>query len=171
MEMEGRPLDRPADSIRKLKDFCVRCTVSRDATSMYDGRRLLRETNWEVLELLVGARTFGVSTEDDPVGLDLVHLVALCAKVPALDLLSDKRNKQTVAVRHVAIYLVRHHDQLSFPALGRLFSKDTSTIQYAVRKVRRLLDEGHGPVTRLCTQVESALRISKFVGAPSTGSI
>ena len=64
--------------------------------------------------LAASAETFGV-TRDDITG-------------PA-------RSGTPIVARQVAMYLCRTRTPLSFPALGRLFHRDHTTVMHAVKKI------------------------------------
>ena len=54
-------------------------------------------------------------------------------------ILGNKRQKEVVLARQVAMFLCREELGLSFPALGKLFGgKDHSTVLYAVNKIKLL---------------------------------
>ncbi|MCK6501981.1 chromosomal replication initiator protein DnaA [Myxococcota bacterium] len=56
------------------------------------------------------------------------------------DVKGTRRLKQVVRPRHVAMYLVRTHTELSFPDIGRVFGgRDHATVQHACKKIRALL--------------------------------
>ena len=52
------------------------------------------------------------------------------------------KNKGTAEARQVAIYLIRKLTNLSLPDIGKEFSKDHSTVLYAIRKVEMALKNG-----------------------------
>ncbi len=53
------------------------------------------------------------------------------------------KNKGTTEARQVAIYLIRKLTNLSLPDIGKEFSRDHSTILYAIRKVEVSLQSGN----------------------------
>ena len=53
------------------------------------------------------------------------------------------KNKGTTEARQIAIYLIRKLTNLSLPDIGKEFSKDHSTILYAIRKVEVALKNGN----------------------------
>jgi hypothetical protein len=50
-------------------------------------------------------------------------------------LLSDRRHKDFIAPRHVAIYLTRTITLMTFPQIGRRFGRDHSTAIFAFNKI------------------------------------
>lgn len=55
------------------------------------------------------------------------------------DLISAKRYGPLIPPRHIAIMLAAHLTPLSYPAIGRQFNRDHTSIMHAVRKMRPVL--------------------------------
>jgi len=53
------------------------------------------------------------------------------------DIISDSKTANLARPRHIAMHLARELTDWSFPALGKIFRRDHSTIQYACRKVKK----------------------------------
>lgn len=53
------------------------------------------------------------------------------------DLLSDRRAPNVAGPRQVAMWLAKTHTSHSLPAIGRLFRRDHTTVQHAVRQVEK----------------------------------
>lgn len=70
----------------------------------------------------------------------LLKLVALKRGIHQRDILGDSHEKPIVAARFEAMHLVRTHMEKSYPAIGRLFNRDHTSVLYAVRKVERERD-------------------------------
>ena len=68
--------------------------------------------------------------------------------------MGKRRLKQLVTPRHVSMYLVREHTELSFPEIGRVFERDHATVQHACKKIRT----GVRSDADLRSQVEAILR-------------
>lgn len=66
-------------------------------------------------------------------------------------LLSDRRHKDFIAPRHVAIYLTRTITLMTFPQIGRRFCRDHSTAVFAFNKI--------------ATRIEADPDFAQFVGA------
>jgi hypothetical protein len=59
--------------------------------------------------------------------------------VTRADLMSERRMKELIRPRHVAIYLAKQLTPLSLPSIGRRFGgRDHTTILHAVRKIEAL---------------------------------
>ena len=54
----------------------------------------------------------------------------------------NSRKKEIAIARHVAVYLTREMTGLSLPRIGDAFSRDHSTVLYAIRKVEVALKNG-----------------------------
>jgi chromosomal replication initiator protein len=66
---------------------------------------------------------------------DIIRSVADFYNIKVGDLKGDRRLKQLVRPRHVAMWMVRKHTELSFPEIGRVFDRDHATVQHACKKV------------------------------------
>jgi len=63
-------------------------------------------------------------------------------KLKVADLKSEKRYKNFVIPRQIAIYLSRELTKASFPEIGERFGgKDHSTVIYAVKKIKTVMDD------------------------------
>lgn len=69
-------------------------------------------------------------------------LVAEHFKLKVADLKSEKRYKNFVIPRQIAIYLSRELTKASFPEIGEKFGgKDHSTVIYAVNKIKKIMED------------------------------
>lgn len=67
----------------------------------------------------------------------ILQTVANFYNIKISDLKGQRRLKQLVRPRHVAMYLVRRYTELSFPDIGRLFgNRDHATVQHACKKIK-----------------------------------
>lgn len=85
---------------------------------------------------------------------EIIDTVASFYGVKLSDLMGKRRLKQLVTPRHVSMYLVREHTELSFPEIGRVFERDHATVQHACKKLRT----GVKSDADLRSQVEAILR-------------
>ncbi|MCB9780443.1 MAG: chromosomal replication initiator protein DnaA [Alphaproteobacteria bacterium] len=73
---------------------------------------------------------------------EIVQAVARFFSLKVADLKGTRRLKQIVRPRHIAMWLVREHTELSFPEIGRVFgNRDHSSVQHACKKIKRLRDK------------------------------
>ena len=67
----------------------------------------------------------------------ILQTVANFYNIKVSDLKGQRRLKQLVRPRHVAMYLVRKNTELSFPEIGRFFGgRDHATVQHACKKIK-----------------------------------
>ena len=59
---------------------------------------------------------------------------------------STLKNKGTAEARQVAMYLIRHMTNMSFPEIGREFGRDHSTVIHAIKKVETSLKDSTHPL-------------------------
>jgi chromosomal replication initiation ATPase DnaA len=77
----------------------------------------------------------------DPI--DILHTVSDLCRVPLEDLRGSRGNQHVATARQLAMYLCRELSKLSFPAVGRVFGRDHSTVIHGYRLIarRRLASE------------------------------
>jgi chromosomal replication initiator protein len=113
-------------NIRELEGSLNRVT----AYAMLHGKPVSAEVAAEALEDLV---TPGSATREPPVILDAV---ARHFGVSVDDLRGKSRQKEVVAPRHLAMYLLRADARLSYPQIGALFGgRDHSSVLHACEKI------------------------------------
>lgn len=67
--------------------------------------------------------------------------VAVFFGISMIEILSDRKARGIVRPRQVAMYLAKEMTLHSFPAIGRAFHRDHTTIMAGVQRVSRLMDE------------------------------
>jgi hypothetical protein len=68
---------------------------------------------------------------------DIIHAVCVESGVRRLDLISQRRTKNLVLPRHIAMALCRELTGLSYPTIGRRFGgRDHTTVMHAADKFR-----------------------------------
>ena len=81
---------------------------------------------------------------DEPHALtpdEIIQTVASFFNIKVADIKGKRRLKQFVRPRHVAMWMIRKHTELSFPDIGRVFNdRDHATVQHACKRVRSLLE-------------------------------
>ena len=71
----------------------------------------------------------------------IIQSVATTFGITPTVIVGKKRNKNIVKPRHIAMWLVRKHTDLSFPDIGKVFGgRDHASVQYAVSKITGLLE-------------------------------
>jgi len=98
---------------------------------------LKKEISESVFEDILGGR--GESEEPKTTPKIILEQVARRFSLDIKVILGNKRQKEVVLARQVAMFLCREEFGLSFPALGKLFGgKDHSTVLHAVNKIKVL---------------------------------
>ncbi len=71
---------------------------------------------------------------------EIIQTVANFFNIKVVDIKGKRRLKQYVRPRHIAMWIIRKHTDLSFPDIGRVFNdRDHATVQHGCKKVRDLL--------------------------------
>jgi chromosomal replication initiator protein len=86
----------------------------------------------------------------------ILDAVAAGCDLRAAELLGRQRTSHIARARQVAMFLCRKHTGLSFPALGRFFQRDHTTVQHGVEKVQAALP-GDRELALLVQRLELAL--------------
>lgn len=74
----------------------------------------------------------------------IIEAVAQAYSVEVSALMGSSRVKGLVTPRHVSMWLIRRHTQLSSTEVGRLYEKDHSTVLHACGKVEKQLEADAG---------------------------
>jgi len=89
----------------------------------------------------------------------IIKTVARIHNVKTSDILGTSHQKRLVRPRHIAIYLIREHTELSFPDIGRAIGgRDSSTVQYAYRRIKKLR-ENDADLQAILDLLEKNLRV------------
>ena len=74
----------------------------------------------------------------------VVNTVAEVYGVPADDLLGKSQQRECVVPRQVAMHLCRKQLRMPYAGIGRLFSRDHSTVMSAIRQLKKKMDDSEG---------------------------
>jgi len=90
------------------------------------------DTVTKLLEDIVALKSKNISTEK------ILGVVGDYFGISAMDLTSQRRNKELVWPRQIVMYLLRHEMSLSYPRIGKeLNKKDHTTIIHGVGKIEK----------------------------------
>lgn len=119
-------------NIRELEGFLIRIA----AYSSLREREIDLELAKEVLKKIIR------QSEKEDVSIDdIIKTVAMKTNVKISDVRSQKKNKNIVLARQIAMYLSRKLTSASFPDIGeKIGGRDHSTVIYANNKLKRMLD-------------------------------
>ena len=119
-------------NIRELEGALKRLAA---ITAMYNEPITLETARKRLAHLIVPENP--IITPDQ-----IIKTVARIHNVKTSDILGTSHQKRLVRPRHVAIYLIREHTELSFPDIGRsVGGRDSSTVQYAYKRIKKLRDK------------------------------
>ncbi len=96
------------------------------AKSLVDGRKITLAFAQEILSDLVG--------DNEPLAVTLEKIFAATARkynVTKEEIVSQKRTKEIMMARHVAVYLIREITEISFPTIGKMFGKKDHSAAHA----------------------------------------
>jgi chromosomal replication initiator protein len=136
-------------SIRELEGFLIRIAAYSSLTRKEIDMNLVKE----VLNKVMKHGNAKEITIDE-----VLKVVSAKFGVKVSDLKSDKRNKNLVLPRQMAMYLCRKITSESFPDIGdKIGGKDHSTVIYANNKMRKLVEEDQ-KIKRLAEEIENELK-------------
>lgn len=71
---------------------------------------------------------------------DIIRVVSQECGVAVVEIMSQRRARETVAARHIAMFLAHELTEATFVGIGRAFGRDHSTVANALTQVRQRLD-------------------------------
>lgn len=105
------------------------------AMSFLNGRAISMELARSCIsELLGGAEPVNVTVDK------VFNAVFKKYNVRREDLVGTRRTKEVAAARHITIYLIRKITDMSFPNIGKIFSRDHSTVMSSIETVEKRLN-------------------------------
>lgn len=106
------------------------------ALSFLQGKKISMELAKSCIsELLGGAEPVSVTVEK------IYSAIYKKYNIKKEDILGQKRNKEIAEARHIAIYLIREITEMSYENIGKLFSKDHSTVMFSCTKIMKRLTD------------------------------
>ena len=141
---------RVPSNIRELEGCLTRVVAFSSFTKRPIDADLAREVLKDIPE-----------TPSTRVTIDLIlSTVAESTGISVTEITGDKRSRQIVEARHLAMYLARELTDASLPKIGeRIGGRDHTTVLHAVDKITKLMREDrdlYSRVQRLTTQIKSA---------------
>jgi chromosomal replication initiator protein len=135
-------------NIRELEGFIIRIGAYASLT----GREIDMELVKEVLK-----KFFKQGERPELTVEEIMKTVAAKFNIRIADLKSQKKNKNLVIPRQIAMYLARKLTSQSFPDIGaKIGGKDHSTVIYANNKIRDLLDKD-AKIESVVREIEDSL--------------
>jgi chromosomal replication initiator protein len=141
---------RVPSNIRELEGCLTRVVAFSSFTKRPLDADLAREVLKDIPE-----------TPSTRVTIDLIlSIVAESTGISITEITGDKRSRQVVEARHLAMYLARELTDSSLPKIGdRIGGRDHTTVLHAVDKITKLILEDrdmYNRVQRLTTRIKSA---------------
>ncbi len=134
LEAANRKRAMVREAARREKAERDRVRMEADATALLNARLAGNQKIWAII--LATAKQFALPSEE---------------------LLSDRRVAKVSLPRQVAMYLSKELTTNSFPAIGRRFRRDHTTVLHACQKIKALLAKGHPVVTLAIAAIKDAL--------------
>jgi len=136
-------------SIRELEGFLIRIAAYSSLTKREIDMNLVKEV---LNKVMMHGDTRDISVED------ILKTVAAKFNLKVSDLKSEKKNKNLVLPRQMAMFLCRKLTGESFPDIGaKIGGKDHSTVIYANNKIKKLVDEDP-KIKKLAEEIEEVVK-------------
>ena len=106
------------------------------ALSFLSGKSISMELAKNCIEELLGG--------EEPLSVTIEKVFAAVQKKYGIrkeDILGQKRNKEIAEARHICVYLVREITEISYPHIGKIFTRDHATIISSYEKVSKKLSD------------------------------
>lgn len=101
-----------------------------------------------------------------PSAKEIIRLATEVFEVSEEKLTGKSRIQGLVTARHITMYAIREHTDLSYPAIGEFFSgRDHSSVMHAVAKIKRSMKENettYRDVLNLTSKINAARRSAKL---------
>ena len=98
-----------------------------------------------------------------PSAPEIICLATEMFAITEKELTGKSRTQGLVAARHITMYAIREHTDLSYPAIGEYFSgRDHSSVMHAVSKVKKQMKENHETYQQVLT-LTSSIKAAKHL--------
>ncbi len=138
-------------NIRELEGYLIRISAFSSITGKEIDITLAKEVLKKILKRI----------EKEEVTIEeIIRAIAAKLNVKVSDIKSQKKNKNLVLARQVAMYLARRLTALSFPDIGeKIGGRDHSTVIYANNKMKKVCEEDKN-LKKTVQEIEEALQRS-----------
>jgi chromosomal replication initiator protein len=136
-------------NIRELEGYLIRISAFSSLTGKEIDINLTKEVLKRILKRI----------EKEEVTIEeIIKAIAAKLNVKISDIKSQKKNKNLVFARQIAMYLARKLTALSFPDIGeKIGGRDHSTVIYANNKMKKGCDEDRN-LKKIIQEIEEALQ-------------
>jgi chromosomal replication initiator protein len=136
-------------NIRELEGYLIRISAFSSITGKEIDITLTKEVLKKILKRI----------EKEEVTIEeIIKTIAAKLNVKVSDIKSQKKNKNLVFARQIAMYLARKLTALSFPDIGeKIGGRDHSTVIYANNKIKKGCDEDKN-LKKTVQEIEEALQ-------------
>jgi chromosomal replication initiator protein len=121
---------------RAIEALILRVHLQSNAVYHRQSHLIDQETAKEFLKDLIEKEREHTLTPDK-----IIHAVAAYYGIRNGDILGKSQSQECVAPRQLAMYLCRMELKLAFAAIGRIFSRDHSTVMTSVKYIQQQLDK------------------------------
>ena len=136
-------------NIRELEGYLIRISAFSSITGKEIDITLAKEVLKKILKRI---------EKEDVTIEEIIRTIAAKLNVKVSDIKSQKKNKNLVLARQIAMYLARKLTALSFPDIGeKVGGRDHSTVIYANNKMKKGCDEDKN-LKKTVQEIEESLQ-------------
>lgn len=121
---------------RALEALILRVHLLENATYQRQPTLLERETVEHLLKGLIETEKSHILTPQK-----IIHCVSAHYGIREEDILGKSQAQDCVLPRQIAMYYCRHELELPYAAIGRIFSRDHSTVMTSVKNIQEQIDK------------------------------
>ncbi len=140
--------ERLCDNVRQIEGGLKKIRAYRDLSGM----ELTLENIAQTIDDIQTAEQHAQITPDL-----VVRYVCKYYGIEEYQLMGHQRSRNIALPRQIAMYLVRHLTNMSFPNIGRYFQKDQATVQHAVKKVALELKNKNAQLENILRDIQLAI--------------
>lgn len=137
-----------------------RLEIERRERAAAAEERVKREALTRAIEDHLSTLRPKIKTKADgtPTVRSVVLVVSMYFGRPVDEVLGPRRYKGLADVRHVAMYVAQKLCSASFPAIGRVFDRDHTSILHGVSKIQKRLDDGDVELKRAIDEITDIVK-------------
>lgn len=152
-------VEKPKDLVRKPRQIPVKPLDAANRKQAETREKAGREEAERIRQQLIADRKAFLEARSSG-NQEMRAIVLATARhfgVPAVKVMSNIRMAKVTLPRQIAMYLAKELTDNSYPAIGRRFQRDHSTVVHSYQKIESLLAKGNPVVTLAVAAVKDAL--------------
>lgn len=125
----------PKACMQALEALILRSNMAKNKSTSHSSAMTIASVNNILSDLIEKEQELTLTPEK------IISLTAETYGIKREDLIGKQQNREFVAPRQVAMYLIRKHLRIPFIKLGDIFEKNHSTVMSSIRQVEKLIPD------------------------------